>query len=67
MRLATDSFDQLNAVRLLGHAYRGQKDAPAEIHALRLTLEPDDPFATGRLRDLGQEPRGFTPEEMRSR
>lgn len=68
MQLAQDRIDLLNAIRLLTHAQAELENRPGEIHGLRmwLTVAPDDAFARDRLRALGQEPRGFTEEELKA-
>lgn len=56
----------LNALRIFAHAERMLGDKIAEVHALRiwLTLRPDDDYPTRRLKELGEPPGGYTPEQF---
>lgn len=66
LQLSADEFLSLNAIRLMAHAQRKLGRREDEVHALRmwLTMRPDDPYARPRLVELGQEPRGFSQEEL---
>ncbi len=66
LQLSEQRLDRVNAIRLLAHALEklGQKED--EVHALRiwLTIFPGDHYPTRRMRELGQDPVGFTEEEL---
>lgn len=66
LQLSTDEFLSLNSIRLMAHANKELGRRDDEIHALRmwLTMRPDDAYAKPRMIELGEEPRGFSQEEL---
>jgi len=66
LQLAQEQVDRVNAVRMLAHALEKLGQKQDEIHALRLwlTIFPGDHYPTRRMRELGQEPVGFSEEDL---
>ncbi len=66
LQLSEERVDRLNSVRLLAHAQEKLGHRQDEIHALRiwLTVFPGDYYPAERMRALGQEPVGFSEQDL---